>query len=45
MVTIAEPGAGQRAAWQIRLRQALIEFAVRHIMLSTVKDRFGGVRG
>lgn len=45
MVTIAEPGTGQRTVWQIDPRHTLLEFAVRHMMLSTVKGRFGGVRG
>ena len=34
-----------RTTWTIDPAHSLIEFAVRHLMISTVKGRFGGVEG
>ena len=37
--------AAVRTAWQIDPSHTLVEFAVKHMMFSTVKGRFGGVQG
>jgi polyisoprenoid-binding protein YceI len=34
-----------RTTWKIDPAHSLIEFAVRHLMITTVKGRFGGVEG
>jgi polyisoprenoid-binding protein YceI len=34
-----------RTTWKIDPSHSLIEFAVRHLMITTVKGRFGGVEG
>jgi len=31
--------------WKLDAAHSLVEFAVRHLMISTVKGRFGEVRG
>src|SRR5690606_12618843 len=37
--------AGNAAKWNIDPSHTLVEFAVRHLMISTVKGRFAGVQG
>jgi polyisoprenoid-binding protein YceI len=36
---------GQTRAWQIDASHTLVEFGVRHLMISTVRGRFGRVAG
>jgi polyisoprenoid-binding protein YceI len=36
---------GKETVWEIDPRHTLVEFSVRHMMFSTVKGRFTGVRG
>src|SRR5262245_20188291 len=36
---------GTKTTWKIDPAHSLIEFAVRHLMITTVKGRFGGVEG
>jgi len=51
MSTVEQGSAGstavaERAAvWQIDPSHTLVEFAAKHMMFTTVKGRFGGVRG
>src|SRR5439155_3904267 len=39
------PATQARTAWQIDPSHSLVEFSVRHMMVSTVKGRFTGVGG
>jgi polyisoprenoid-binding protein YceI len=46
MTSVAAPAATLAAGtWQIDPAHSLVEFAVRHLMISTVKGRFGDVSG
>lgn len=44
-VTSTATGTPTRTAWQIDSAHSLVEFAVKHMMVSTVKGRFVDVRG
>src|SRR5689334_12885535 len=37
--------ATQVSTWQIDPKHSLVEFSVRHMMITTVKGRFGDVKG
>jgi polyisoprenoid-binding protein YceI len=43
--TDVEPRAGQCTVWEIDPKHTLVEFGVKHMMFTTVKGRFTGVRG
>lgn len=43
--TALTPKLGQKTLWQIDPNHSLVEFSVRHMMVSNVKGRFGGVSG
>src|SRR5689334_4575617 len=46
MTAVAAPATTLAAGtWQIDPAHTLVEFAVRHLMISTVKGRFGDVSG
>ena len=45
MTTSATPQSTQTTTWQIDPKHTLVEFSVRHMMVTTVKGRFGGVSG
>ena len=45
MTTTVKTPAPAVAAWQIDPAHSNVEFAVRHLMISTVKGRFGEVQG
>jgi polyisoprenoid-binding protein YceI len=45
MTTSATPQSTQTTTWQIDPKHTLVEFSVRHMMVTTVKGRFGGVTG
>src|SRR5687767_14628441 len=39
------PAAGKQSTWEIDPKHSLVEFAVRHMMFTTVRGRFKGIRG
>jgi polyisoprenoid-binding protein YceI len=43
--TAVQPRAGQCTVWEIDPKHTLVEFGVKHMMFTTVKGRFTGVRG
>ena len=43
--TDVQPRAGQCTVWEIDPKHTLVEFGVKHMMFTTVKGRFTGVRG
>ncbi len=43
MVQLAENPVAARTVWKVDPAHATVEFAVKHLMISTVKGRFGGV--
>jgi polyisoprenoid-binding protein YceI len=43
--TDIQPRAGQCTVWEIDPKHTLVEFGVKHMMFTTVKGRFTGVRG
>jgi polyisoprenoid-binding protein YceI len=43
--TDVQPRAGQCTVWDIDPKHTLVEFGVKHMMFTTVKGRFTGVRG
>jgi polyisoprenoid-binding protein YceI len=45
MATITQMQTGIRTIWDIDPAHTLVEFATKHMMVSTVKGRFPGVRG
>jgi polyisoprenoid-binding protein YceI len=45
MSTTLEPIAAARTTWQLDAAHTNVEFAVKHLMISTVKGRFGEVSG
>jgi polyisoprenoid-binding protein YceI len=45
MSTASATTTAARTTWKIDPAHSLIEFAVRHLMITTVKGRFGGVEG
>ena len=44
MTTAATPAAGT-TTWAVDPTHSLVEFAVKHLMISTVRGRFGDVKG
>ncbi|HZT96297.1 MAG TPA: YceI family protein [Chloroflexota bacterium] len=44
-MAIAEAPRGVKTTWKIDPSHSLVEFAVKHMMISTVKGRFEGVSG
>src|SRR5689334_20909194 len=44
MTTAATPATGV-STWTIDPTHSLVEFAVKHLMIATVKGRFGDVKG
>jgi len=45
MTTAATPTTTGTATWNVDPSHSLVEFAVKHLMISTVKGRFGDVKG
>ena len=45
MTTAATPTTTGTTTWSIDPAHSLVEFAVKHLMISTVKGRFGDVKG
>ena len=45
LTTAAPPQAGTRSAWAIDPKHSLVQFAVKHMMFTTVRGRFKEVRG
>src|SRR2546423_888603 len=45
MTTAATPTATAVTTWSVDPAHSLVEFAVKHLMISTVKGRFGDVKG
>jgi len=45
MSTVSAPSAAGTTTWNIDNSHTLVEFSVRHLMISTVKGRFGEVNG
>jgi polyisoprenoid-binding protein YceI len=45
MSTTLEPIAARKTRWQLDTAHTSVEFAVKHLMISTVKGRFGEVSG
>ena len=45
MSTVSAPSAAGTTTWAIDNSHTLVEFSVRHLMISTVKGRFGEVSG
>src|SRR3712207_6041503 len=43
--TEVQPRAGECTVWEIDPKHTLVEFGVKHMMFTTVKGRFTGVRG
>ena len=43
--TEVQPRAGQCTVWEIDPKHTLVEFGVKHMMFTTVKGRFTGLRG
>ncbi len=42
---IAEPQTTTKTVWNIDASHSLVEFSVKHMMISTVKGRFSGITG
>ena len=45
LTTEAPPQVGKRSAWTIDAKHSLVQFAVKHMMFTTVRGRFAEVRG
>jgi polyisoprenoid-binding protein YceI len=45
MTTAATPTATAVTTWSVDPAHSLVEFAVKHLMISTVRGRFGDVKG
>lgn len=45
MSTTLEPIVARKTAWQLDSAHTSVEFAVKHLMISTVKGRFGEISG
>ncbi len=45
MTTMLEPIVAKKTTWQLDPAHTSVEFAVKHLMISTVKGRFGEVSG
>ena len=45
MSTTLQPTGNSTSTWQLDAAHTSVEFAVRHLMISTVKGRFGDVSG
>jgi polyisoprenoid-binding protein YceI len=45
LATDVRPEVGRATVWQIDAAHSLVEFSVKHMMFTTVKGRFTGVRG
>jgi polyisoprenoid-binding protein YceI len=45
MAMYSEAGAATRSAWQIDPRRAHVKFSSKHMMFTTIKGHFKGVRG
>jgi polyisoprenoid-binding protein YceI len=45
MTTAATPSTGTTTTWTVDPAHSSVEFSVRHLMISTVKGRFGDVKG
>ena len=45
LTTETPPQAGTRSAWAIDPKHSLVQFAVKHMMFTTVRGRFTEVRG
>jgi len=45
MTTLAERPTATKTVWQIDPAHSLVEFSVRHMMVSNVKGRFTGISG
>ncbi|HXQ78499.1 MAG TPA: YceI family protein [Gemmatimonadaceae bacterium] len=45
MTTAATPTTTGTTTWNVDPAHSLVEFAVKHLMISTVKGRFGDVKG
>jgi polyisoprenoid-binding protein YceI len=45
MTTTLEPIVARKTSWQLDAAHTSVEFAVKHLMISTVKGRFGEVSG
>jgi polyisoprenoid-binding protein YceI len=45
MTTLVEAAPATKTVWNIDPSHSLVEFSVRHMMVSNVKGRFGGIRG
>lgn len=45
MTTTLEPIVARKTNWQLDAAHTSVEFAVKHLMISTVKGRFGEVSG
>ena len=45
MTTAATPTTTGTTTWSVDPAHSLVEFAVKHLMISTVKGRFGDVKG
>ena len=45
LTTEQEPEAGTESIWAIDPKHSIVEFAVRHMMFTTVRGRFKDVRG
>src|SRR5262249_60465561 len=44
-MTTTATASSTQTTWKIDPAHSLVEFAVRHLMITTVKGRFGGVQG
>src|SRR3954469_19474044 len=45
MTTAATPTTTGTTTWNVDPAHSLVEFAVKHLMISTVRGRFGDVKG
>jgi len=45
MTSSIQTSTGTRTAWNIDPAHSLVEFSAKHMMITTVKGRFGGVSG
>src|ERR1051326_7920314 len=45
MTTAATPTAGTTTTWSVDPAHSHVEFAVKHLMISTVRGRFGDIKG
>src|SRR6185295_2759077 len=45
MTATLQPVAASKTSWQLDPAHTSVEFAVKHLMISTVKGRFGEVSG